>query len=640
MPNNDPCRLPPLEWGELELLRFLRRLPTDSLDDFCEQTRRWLSGQGEIPDEQLRPLELEPHAMGWIHQHQGERQRALAFAAHHHAEAKHFNSTATTQVYTPRWVAHILAESCYALSGEADLLDPACGSGQMLLAWVDILIKNGTPPRRAFELVRGVDLDPEAVRTCRDVVQRHAHFILGAEAKDLALVFEANIIQADGLFDEVPAASVVITNPPYMGARSMPKATREALKSFAPFDGDLSAAFVRRCFDLATVCTGVLAQQSFWFVRRFEVARIALLNEGHLDTFVHFGPGVFRALNGEKASVVGFVLDRNTGATKFHDLRAGKAAQKRLNWRKIKATEMDTSRFDTIPGNPIAHWLSEPLIHQFDAMPKLGDYFEIPAQNKTGNNLEFVRKLNQVRDEDLISCELFNAGALAEWVEWASSKDNWVSAELPYESAWALYSKGGPVAPWWGNWEHAVDLSLNARTFYRKNKTSNLTGHGSVFRKGLTYTDFGGLQFSARAFPVGAVADMSGPAIFSIHDDPVHINAAMAVLNSSAPRALLNAMNPTLHYQVGDVRNLPFPEPGDWCVTVSPLVDVLVSTVQRLLAQDPDSSERRFGITPSDDFETVRHLQHQIEQIIAALYGVSPGSCLPHAGLKALQGAK
>jgi len=632
--------LPPLEWGELELVRLLRRLPAESIDSYCDAIRTWLTGEGEIPDESLRPLECEPHALGWVHQHQGERRRSLAFAEHHRAEKKHFDSTSTTQLFTPSWVAHLLAESCFAIAGAVDMLDPACGSGQMLLAWVDVLIKNGTPAWDAFGNVRGVDLDPDAVRICRQVMLLHAHRILGAQAKELEEVFVANIIHADGLFGAVRPASVVITNPPYMGARSMPKHTREALREFAPFDGDLSAAFIQRCVDLATTCTAVLAQQSFWYVRQFEEARRRLLNDRHLDTFVHFGPGVFRALSGEKASVVGFVLDHFEGPTHFYDLRKGKAAEKRNSWISKSSKKMDVSRFSQIPGNPIAHWLSDPLITQFSKMPRLGDFFEIPPQNKTGKNSEFVRKIDQLPDDQIMSCEFYHDEFLDELTIWAASKENWISAELPCSAQWALYSKGGPAAPWWGNWEHAVNLSLEARTFYQKNRTSNLVSHRSVFRKGITYTDFGGLQFSARVFPVGAVADMTGPAIFSIDDNPVHLNAAMAVLNSSAPRALLNAMNPTLHYQVRDVRNLPFPEPGRWCADISPLVETLVVTVRSLLAQAPTSTERRFGIGPSDDFETVRQLEHQIEATISALYGVSPGNCATHHGLKALKGTR
>jgi methylase of polypeptide subunit release factors len=630
--------LPPLEWGELELVRLLRRLPAEVVDSYFNSIRLWLVGESDIPDESLRPLEFEPHALGWVHQHQGERRRVLAFAEHHRAEAKHFDSTSTTQLFTPSWVAHILAESCFVLAGATDMLDPACGSGQMLLAWVDVLIKNGTPARAAFEKVHGVDLDPDAVRTCRQVMQLHARRILGEQVEGLEEVFEANITHGDGLFGAVRPASVVITNPPYMGTRSMPKDTREALRAFAPFDGDLSSAFIRRCVDLATTCTAVLAQQSFWYVRQFEEARKSLLNERHLDTFVHFGPGVFRALSGEKASVVGFVMDHGEGPTKFHDLRKGKAEEKRNSWNSKSAKKMDVSRFDQIPGNPIAHWLSDPLIAEFSKMPRLGDFFEIPPQNKTGKNSEFVRKMDQIPDNQIIGCEIYHEEDLDKLATWAASKENWISAELPCEANWALYSKGGPAAPWWGNWDNAVNLSLEARTFYRTNRTSNLVGHRYVFRKGITYTDFGGLQFSARAFPAGAVADMTGPAIFSIDDNPVHLNAAMAVLNSSAPRALLNAMNPTLHYQVRDVRNLPFPEPGNWCFEISPLVETLVVTVRSLLAQAESSTERRFGISPSDDFETLRRLEHQIEAMISALYGVSSGECATHQGLKALKG--
>jgi hypothetical protein len=63
---------------------------------------------------------------------------------------------------------------------------------------------------------------------------------------------------------------------------------------------------------------------------------------------------------------------------------------------------------------------------------------------------------------------------------------------------------------------------------------------------------------------------MAGPGIFFIEEEDKSIKDRdelsrqwlrflLAVLNSEAARRMLNALNPTLHYQVRDVRSLPLP---------------------------------------------------------------------------------
>lgn len=624
-----------LEWGEHELRLALRRAARTNLHDLPSKLHDWLIAGGPPPQPEFAPLEHEPHALGWLHQHLGEWRRRQDFAAHHHREQKHLDSTSTTQLYTPRWVADILADRCFELAGTVTALDPACGGGQLLLAWVDRLIQAGIDPSLAFLHVRGVDLDPLAVTACREGLLRHAAKTIGTVPDRVRQHIDSQIVCADALHHPIQPADVVLSNPPYMGRRSMSPALKAELDAYAPFHIDLFSAFIKRCAELSKVATGILAQQSFWYVAQFEPARNQLLQDHPLNLFVHLGSGVFRSLSGEKASVVAFVLGGNT-TPEFIDLRAGRAQQKRKNWPNASSRFLDVQQFKKIPGTPLAHWLPDASYKAFHDFPRLGDFFEIPPQNKTGDNDRFVQRLSDVELDQLVPNELL-PDQLQQAAHWATPQ-NWSNAPWPQPNwRYALYSKGGPAAPWWGNWLFALDVSPKARTFYAQNPTSNLVAAKNLFRPGLCYTDFGGTSFCARWLPQGAIADMTGPAIFEPQNDRKRLLVALAILNSSAARSLLNALNPTLHYQVRDLRNLPFPDTAFEHPQLADWAEQLVSLTRAACALDPDALEARIAIKPDVSFETIDALAHLIEAEVAKLYQTRPGLPPVHLPLKKIR---
>ena len=249
----------------------------------------------------------------------------------------------------------------------------------------------------------------------------------------------------------------------------------------------------------------------------------------------------------DRANVAASVHARSprAGASRFIDLRAAPdAAAKRAALLHALATgEGVTVRraadLATIPGAPLAYWIPDAALQMFASQGTLGEVATIPgAQNKTGANARYVKAWSEVPAE-----ELRRADGLA------PSGDP--------EGRWVFYSKGGRYAPWWGNWGSVVDWSADARAFYASNRTSNLLAREHWFVEGLCYTDFAGSSFNARWMPQGCAFDMAGPAIFVDEADPVRrrerLLALLATLNSTPARALLGALNPSIHYQVRDL---------------------------------------------------------------------------------------
>ncbi|RAL23071.1 hypothetical protein DL240_09300 [Lujinxingia litoralis] len=494
----------------------------------------------------------DPHALGWLHQGWSSVGRLESFEGHVQRGERHGSATVSTQLYTPRWVADALARRAMAGGEATRVLDPAVGGAQMLLAALQVWVDQGRDPLRAVSGLWGWDLDPRAVAVARLTLKLELARLLGRRTAEGEARIDAQIVCRDALVGESEVFDVVLTNPPYMGWRSMPEELRALLKErYRPFERDLYAAFIKRCQELASQSVGLLVQQGIFYLKGFQAARRALLEAGELRDFLHLGAGAFWGLSGEKASVVGFVQTMGEGAgeaTRVWDLRGLRGPQdKERAYRERAPQRFEPWRARAVPGRPFCYELPGELLRWFDEAEPLDAIAEVPGgQNKTGANRRFVRRFDQVDP-----AKITHTPGL--WEEGEAS------------GRWRFYSKGGRFAPWWGNWEWVVDWSEQAREFYASNRTSNLLSEAYVGREGICYTDFAGGRFNARWMPAGCVFDMTGPAIFVRPQWLAGLSfeernaALLGVLNSGPARRLLRALNPTLHFQVSDVRALPVP---------------------------------------------------------------------------------
>lgn len=587
-------------------------------------------------------LFAEPHFFGWLHQYYHEPDRSRSFKAHTQAQAKHTSQTLSTQLYTPRWMADHLILMCLegwtpptsAPTRLPQILDPAMGAGQLLLAAAHALIVRWplASARQIIEALHGVELDPLAASVARANLALLLTTCFGPLDREALLLIEAQLRCGDGLSDkalglgpkqERRAFDVVVSNPPYMGVRAMPAPLKQLLsRDHKPFHHDLYLAFMDRALRLSRWRVGLLTQQTVWFLGRFEPARLKLLEQGALLSFVHVGARAFGALTGEKASVVMSVhgLDQAALASRpptqcvdlrpYADAQAKRDALERWLTQEDRASSADAllaaDRLAGLPGQAMMYWLEPALLEAFAQWPTLGELAHLPGgQNKTGDNARFVRPWEEVPAQEI-----------------AFAQDLWAG---PPNGRWRFYSKGGRYAPFWGNWDHVVDWSAQARAFYRDNRTSNLLDEAYVGRRGLCYTDFGGQWFAARFLPSGCVFDMAGPAIFigasapkteaALEHEERCLFGLLALLNCSPVRRLLNALNPSLHYQLRDLRRLPIPplSAQDW-ETLATLGRALMAQT-RALHEDPADAPAQ---------QALAELWSRAEALVCAWYGVAP----------------
>ncbi len=228
----------------------------------------------------------------------------------------------TGTFYTPPWLATVVAERSIAPKVErrtlAELrrlriLDPACGSGVMLLAAIELIARRLAVlgherelPALATQILWGVDRDPLAIEATRTLLSRSLT-TRGFSKNSFDHIVTGDTLLADPaiLFGTSPHFDVVLGNPPYGLARGEQLSQEEnaALKRIfhRSRTGRINKylAFMARGFELLRpggVLTFVVPN-SWLGIREATGVRNLLLSAGALheitvlphDTFGHLG---------------------------------------------------------------------------------------------------------------------------------------------------------------------------------------------------------------------------------------------------------------------------------------------------------------------------------------------------------------
>lgn len=120
---------------------------------------------------------------------------------------------------------------------------------------------------------------------------------------------------------------------------------------------------------------------------------------------------------------------------------------------------------------------------------------------------------------------------------------------------WLPYAKGGDYRKWYGNKEHVVDWSEEARSKYRKDSGSRIIAEWLWYREGITWTLLTSTRQSFRLLCDIETFDKTGSSVFI--KDGHSLEYLLALLNSKVVGLFNKTINPTLALQVKNVRDLP-----------------------------------------------------------------------------------
>jgi hypothetical protein len=200
-------------------------------------------------------------------------------------------------------------------------------------------------------------------------------------------------------------------------------------------------------------------------------------------------------------------------------------------------------------------------------------------------------------------------------------------------SRWIPYAKGGRFRRWFESPRHRVfwedegreiKQSIVDRYPYLKGQWKWVAKNAAYYgRAGITYSYLTSGLFSARVLEGGTFFDVAGSSLF-----PADSLGILGILNSSAARYLLAALNPTVNFQVGDLSELPIPSaiPDELRADVAQAIEL----TRQIDSFDETSSSfcqpAPWGEVEDDALRIERRvaeIQRRIDARVAELYGIA-----------------
>lgn len=603
--------------------------------------------------------------VGWMYQYYVSEKKDEYFTSKRKASAE--DIPCATQLFTPEWIVRYLTENSlgrlwmlnnpqsglasemdYYLVPEGDageflkiedpeeitVLDPACGSGHILVYAFDLLAamyeERGYARRDIPQLVleknlTGIEIDPRAaamasfaltmkaceydgrflrrgVRPCITVLgkmeldeeqrrviadMRHkqerfdAPFLLDqaellevlTHLDEVGSLFEptsedmgllrataASLEDGAGIFGFeakeqisrvlaeleplVAKYDVVIANPPYMGSGNMNQWLSGWVKEHYPDEkNDLFSAFFKRNIKFA-VPDGELGFMSpfvWMFISSYEKLRRELIGKRTITSLVQLEYSgfadatvpicAFTLYNSHKDSFRGaYIRLSDFRGSENQAPRALEAIQNPdCGW----FYHTDAESFKSIPGWPIAYWLSNTMRAAYHHGKTLEDVAHPKVGMQTSNNNKYLRL----------------------WWEIQYGEFNGSSKQL----IWIKYLKGGSYRKWYGNLEYLLHYKQTPE-YILEQKNARVLDCSFLAMHKCTWSDITSGEPSFRYAPDDTFYDISGHCFFPSEKNQMFL---LGYVNTSLVALLKKAFNSTFHFQVGDLQKIILPDVDD-----------------------------------------------------------------------------
>ena len=594
--------------------------------------------------------------IGWIFQYFVDADRAQTVDAIGGGDVDDGSVTAATQVFTPEWIVEFLVDNSLGrifaeigmdvsglkyLFGSCDggetprkehceklkkienttFFDPCCGSGHILVYAFDLFmnmyVRCGLSHAEAADRIAknlfGADIDPHAVRLAVFQLEMKAleYGVSVDFSKNIHLCANAPVgslaFADDGLFAQ--KFDVVCTNPPYL--KKFGGELKEYLNSeMKPYSKDLFTAFMYRglCYCKHGGYMAYMTPSVWLYLVSHRGIRDYILDEKSLRVLIQPRKGAF--FSEAMVDICAFVVQniKRDSRGVYIDIGGGANCARELEQIAEKYNrgevcggvyERSAEYFGAIDGRPMAYAAPE-CVHALFGGERIGDVFTVKQGMTTGCNKRFLRYWFEVPFDEIG----FSLGSTAEAA--ASGK------------RWFPYNKGGRFRKWYGNNEYVVMYADDGREM--KEYTAQLSQGTWVrlksrdwyFRESVTWSFISSSYFGVRYSPRGSIFDVAGSSLFG-----ENLRYVLGFLCSSAAFYLLGIINPSMNYQIKDIRQLPYRVDERYKAEVERLVDECVE----ISKSDWDDSELSFGFK-RDPVYALADGSKSVEECIAEHIGI------------------
>jgi hypothetical protein len=381
----------------------------------------------------------------------------------------------------------------------------------------------------------------------------------------------------------------VVANPPYMGSKYMLPILKSFVKTeYHGFHHDLFSASIVR---LTKFCRtnrelGTVVPFNWMFLSSYESFRKYLLEATSLTTGVQLE---FNAFEPAMVSVC-LMTFRCSRTTEHRGSFIRLSDFKGAHNQPIKTLEairnsscgwhftVKQSDFLSIPGFPIAYWIGDRMRSCFKEGMRLGDWIDLQPGLQTSDNARFVRLWHEV---DIKRCGFgFRSNAEA--------KESGLK--------WFPHNKGGDFRRWYGNnmfvvnWQNdgqeIKEFVTERYPYLNGNIDYVVKDRGRYFLPSITWTGISSSFFGVRYSDAGFLFDVSGSSAFPPDEVRFLVTGFMA---SNLAAKILQVLNPTMHFQVGNVADLPVLKAE--MLSRKPAIDPVVAEAVSISKTDWDSFE-------------------------------------------------
>ena len=371
----------------------------------------------------------------------------------------------------------------------------------------------------------------------------------------------------------------VITNPPYMGNSYMEPKLAEFIKVNYPKNkSDLFSAFME--YIPKKTCQkghiGLVTPFVWMFIKTYEELRKYIIDNTTVSTITQLEYNAFEAACVPVATFTlrNYKVSYPAECIKLSDFTGSENQPVKT---KEAITNPDVSyrfttyskTFNSIPGYPIAYWVSDKIKTIFLSEKLLGQISRARRGLETGNNDKFLKMWFEINYKDIS----FN---------FKSNKD---LTENKYK--WLPYNKGGEFQNWYGNNDLVVNFENDGKEI---RKSGTLNGYDVYCREGITWTALTSAKNSFRYSPYGHLFDSNkGPMIFDNDNNILYF--LLAFFLSPVAVYIIKFLNPTMSLQNGDMDKIPIIFPNE---SIKNKIDILAKENVNIAKDDWDSFETSY----------------------------------------------
>lgn len=345
---------------------------------------------------------------------------------------------------------------------------------------------------------------------------------------------------------------VVATNPPYMAmTNANAKLSAFVKKNYPDSKADLFAVFIEKCGKmlLKNGFQSMVTMHSWMFLSSFENLRQTLLSK-NVISMAHLGARAFEEIGGEVVQTTSFVI-RNSFISSYRGTYVRLTGPTSQNAKKDMFLSgenrfyVSQDEYLKIPGNPVAYWVGDNVFKCFETGKPFAKVGNPRVGMQTSNNDKFLRLWHEVN-----------------YSEFMSSSKKWIK-----------YVKGGSYRRWYGNLDYLVWYNSDP-AFIMQQKNARVLPESELSLLKCTWTDLATSRYSCRLAPIDSFHDISGHCFYPNERNIFYL---LAFANTKVFQLLIDLLNSSLHYQVGDVARIPVIEANDpqiselckECVTLS-----------------------------------------------------------------------